>query len=203
MRDKETDSYWSIMSENSLAGPATGLRLHQLPGTAKVTWAEWLARHPETLVLTHQARQHVSYDPYFTYFKSSGGFAGITARDHRLADKSMVFTFRAAESPVAVPHRSFSGGGTVQVGDRWLFLYREEGDSVYRGSTAYLAPPGGRFIRKDGGWVLNTASEDWVFNRDLREFTGMLEAVDFRGFDTFWYIWSLTNPTTQLLQGQR
>ncbi len=52
MQDKQTDTYWSIMSGKAEAGALAGTALVELPVSEKVTWAEWSARHPDTLVLS-------------------------------------------------------------------------------------------------------------------------------------------------------
>lgn len=111
MQDRETDSYWSIMTEEALHGAAKGSKLEPLPGSTKTTWGEWKKRHPDTLVLSYRGREHVPHDPYSDYFVSHRGFGGIQAQDTRLPDKAMIYSFHWNGTPYAVPHNSFIDGG--------------------------------------------------------------------------------------------
>ena len=52
MQDKETDSYWSIMTGKSEGGAQGGTRLNELPVGVKLQWKEWVRRHPDTVVLS-------------------------------------------------------------------------------------------------------------------------------------------------------
>ena len=52
MQDRETDTFWSIMSGKAEAGALDGTALIELPVSEKMSWAEWRARHPDTLVLS-------------------------------------------------------------------------------------------------------------------------------------------------------
>ena len=52
MRDKETDSFWSIMTGDALSGELKGTSLVELPYGEKVRFGEWVERYPDTLVLT-------------------------------------------------------------------------------------------------------------------------------------------------------
>ena len=56
MQDKQTDTYWSIMSGKVEAGELGGTALVELPVGEKMSWAEWVAKHPDTLVLSVQQR---------------------------------------------------------------------------------------------------------------------------------------------------
>ena len=46
MRDRETDSWWSIMTSNAIGGELEGAELVELPVGEKTTWGAWRARHP-------------------------------------------------------------------------------------------------------------------------------------------------------------
>ncbi|MEM8931136.1 MAG: hypothetical protein AAGE94_08170, partial [Acidobacteriota bacterium] len=68
--------------------------------------------------------------------------------------------------------------------------------------TVALRVPAERSIVRDGkGWLLHgPEGRDLRFDPTSRRFggyDGVLPSLD--GFDTFWYIWSLTNPDTELL----
>lgn len=200
MMDKETDSYWSIISDEAIHGPAAGKSLEQVPGSVKTTFGDWKARHPETLVLSVGGREHDPRSPYDNYFTSADGFRNLKAKDDRLPAKALIFSFHFGGTPYAVPFGSFEkGGGTVSLaGGRELLLFRDKKDSFYRSTVAFLAPEGARFERVKGTWKLVRGSDTVAnFDEDSRSFGNALEP--FSGFDTFWYIWSRTNENTKLL----
>ena len=67
---------------------------------------------------------------------------------------------------------------------------------MFRGSSAFLSKASG-FEQRGGMWFeLGTGAE---FNGLNRDFAGA--TVDrLNGFDTFWYTWSLTHPSTELFK---
>ena len=101
-----------------------------------------------------------------------------------------------------MPHSEFrQEGGAVRLGERELFLYRREDDSFYRSTVALLADPGAGFSRLDAGWRLAAGEAARSFRPEERAFAGDRPAAEtFAGFDTYWYIWSLTNPETEILR---
>lgn len=200
MIDNETNSYWSIISDEAIYGPESGQTLTQIPGSIKATFGDWKARHPNTKVLSVGGKEHNPESPYDRYFESDQGFRNLKPKDDRLAPKAEIFSFHLDGAPHAVPHPAFEkGGGTVTLEDgRELFLYRQKNDSFYRSTVAFLAPPGASFVRKKGSWTLMKGDDViGTFDDAKRSFGDSVEA--FQGFDTYWYIWSLTNTSTKLL----
>jgi uncharacterized protein DUF3179 len=63
--DHETESLWSQLRGQSVAGPLAGTSLRLLPVTM-TTWRSWKAEHPQTLVLSFQTgyKRDYSRDPY-------------------------------------------------------------------------------------------------------------------------------------------
>lgn len=49
--DRETESLWSQIDNQAIAGPASGKRLAML-STSFLSWGQWKAQYPSTLVLT-------------------------------------------------------------------------------------------------------------------------------------------------------
>jgi hypothetical protein len=48
IRDKETDSHWSIITGDAIAGDLKGTPLEEWPLGEKARWKDWAARHPDT-----------------------------------------------------------------------------------------------------------------------------------------------------------
>lgn len=198
MQDKETDSYWPIMTGQAIAGPYKGTPLEELPVGVKAQWRDWLAAHPETRVLSVGGVEHVENNPYDNYMGSGSGFRESEARDRRLPTKEPVYTFRLGAAKYAVPFRAFSEGGSFEAGGRSIFLYRPRGAALYYSTRAFSAPAGG-IERREDGWYDKASGAR--FDPRRGEFDGGQGAGPSRldGFDSFWYIWSLTHPDTLLL----
>lgn len=66
--DRQTNSLWSQLGDQAVAGPLAGATLSMLPST-ETTWAEWNRTHPSTLVLSFHTgyRRDYSVDPYKDY----------------------------------------------------------------------------------------------------------------------------------------
>ncbi len=199
MRDKETDSYWSIMTGDSLAGEYKGTRLVEMPLGAKMQWKDWVAEHPETLVLSVEGVEHPETNPYDNYFSSPDGFRGVKAEDDRLPTKETIYSFQLGGEAYAVPYSQFEDGGTFQAGGKHLFLYRPEGSAIFYSTLAYVSSEGG-FEHSDGAW--RHAGSGAVFDPEEGRFAAsdgtQVERLD--GFDTFWFNWSMTNPETEILK---
>ncbi len=196
MQDKETDSYWSIMSGSSLAGAYKGTALVELPVSEKMSWRDWRAAHPETLVLSVGGAEHVATSPYDNYFSSEQGFRGAEATDTRLATKAPIYALRWQGRALAIPYSAFAGGAVFELeADLWLFLHRPEDAVIYQSSRAYLSREGS-FEKHAAGWI-HAASGALLESTGFAEQEG-LERLD--GFDTFWFNWSMAWPETEVLQ---
>ena len=70
--DRETQSLWSQIRAQAVSGPLKGERLAAIP-VLHTTWAEWRARHRNTLVLSRKTGIARDYDrdPYAGYEKST------------------------------------------------------------------------------------------------------------------------------------
>lgn len=202
MQDRETDTYWSILTDEAIHGADKGERLRQLPGSRKTTFGEWKALYPETKVLSVDGKEHVETSPYENYFSSDDGFRGIAATDDRLADKAQIFGFHLGGKAYAVPHSVFDDGGAlIEVDGKRLFLYRLKDDSHYQGTVALMLGKDFRLGKDGGNWSLGTpAGREIRFKPEKRSFGAPVSVTrPINGFDTFWYQWSLTNPGTEIV----
>ena len=143
MRDRETDSWWSIMTSDAIGGDLDGADLEELPYVEKTTWAYWKNRYPQTLALSVEGVEHVENNPYDNYFTSEGTFRDIGVADDRLDAKENIYTFWLAGKPFAVTHRAIQGGKTYQLkelADQVAFFHRVPGLPMYASSEAWLVP---------------------------------------------------------------
>ena len=198
MQDRETDSYWSIMSHSAIAGPLHGTSLRELPVGVKVQWKDWVAAHPDTRILSVGGTEHIpGTNRYDSYLKSERVFRDGEVRDDRLEAKTSIYAFDLGGVPYAVPLSKVEGGAVVQAGDRSVFVYRPAGAAIYRSSTSFVSPEGG-FIRRDGRFVHESSGA--TFDPATGRFAGGDGAPDpLAGVDTFWFNWSMNRPETRLL----
>jgi hypothetical protein len=79
--DRNTDSLWSQIMGESVAGKLVGEKLNPIP-ISHTTWRDWLARHPETRVLSTETGYFRDYDrnPYQGYEQSRQLFFSVNNR---------------------------------------------------------------------------------------------------------------------------
>ena len=192
MRDRETDSWWSIMTSDAIGGDMTGTDLVELPRGEKMTWRAWKAKHPDTLVLSVEGEEHVENNPYENYFSSDGTFRNLKLNDKRLAAKDSIYSFWLEDQPYAVPHKSYEGGKVFAleaVADKQLLLYRTPGSAIFESTQAFLV-----------------SDELAAAGHEPAELLAMARSGETRGievlpgFDTFWYNWVAVNENTHLLK---
>lgn len=190
MRDRQTDSWWSIMTSKAIGGPLLGTLLPELGVGEKTTWGEWRRRHPDTLVLSVDGREHVETNPYDRYFSSGSTFRDAELTDDRLSAKEPIFAFRLGGTAWAVPHRAFTGGELFDLpdGNEKLLLFRAKGASIYASTEAWLVAP-------------ETAGERPRVRRLLEAARAGEPGFErLEGFDTFWYTWAGVNRDSKLLR---
>ena len=190
MRDRQTDSWWSIMSSDAIGGPLSGAELAELPVGKKALWGEWRREHPETLVLSVDGVEHVEGNPYDSYLEDDGTFRGIQAEDDRLPAKEPVYAFWLGDQPLAIAHSDFAGGRLVDVptSERRLLLFRAEGAAIYASTEAWWVEAGAATSEDDVAATLEAAR------------SGGSGFHPVGGFDTFWYTWAGVNRGTGLLR---
>lgn len=197
MRDRETDSYWAIMSGKAIGGELNGTKLQELPFGEKMKWKDWVKKHPDTQVLSVEGRED-GRDTYRSYFSSQSGFRGSKAKDKRFKTKEPIFSFHYNGKSYAVSHKKLKQGKVVEVDGLFLFLFRPKRSEMFQ-STVVFQSTGSGFSRQNDQWIHSESG--CVFNPESGSFEGESEAcpTKFAGFDTFWYNWSLNNPETQVL----
>jgi hypothetical protein len=91
MYDRQTESLWSQVRRESVAGPLTGAKLKVLPSTL-TTWKKWRKKHPDTHVLSLDTGHDRDYsrDPYESYYASRRGFLSFFQSAPGEEEKEMV-----------------------------------------------------------------------------------------------------------------
>lgn len=91
MYDHQTESLWSQVLQEAVAGPMTGTALKTMKSTL-TSWKKWRRRFPETLVLSKETGfdRNYSRDPYEKYYQSKRGLFGFLRPGPADDDKRMV-----------------------------------------------------------------------------------------------------------------
>ena len=195
MQDKETDSYWSIMTGDALSGEFKGTRLVELPYGSKMTWKDWKAEHPDSLVLSVGGVEHDEHNPYDNYFAEPEGFRDAVAADDRLPTKEPIYAFQFADHAYAIPYSEFAGGTAFEVAGQHLFLYRPKDSAIFYSTLAYISSEGG-FEQRNGAWFHTSGA---AFDPKEERFENG-DVPRLNGFDSFWFNWSMTHPETEILR---
>lgn len=197
MQDDETDSYWAIMTGESVSGQFKGTKLEELSFGQKMTWQDWKSKHPDTVVLSVNGKED-GRNPYRDYFSSPSGFRDSSAKDKRMKTKTPIFAFRHAGKDYASPLAKLEQGATFDLGDARIFLFRPKNAEMFYSTLAFVTTGSG-FVKQDGQWkemdtgcAFDTEKEDFEGEKCPNRLQG--------GFDTFWYNWSLNNPETLVLK---
>ena len=117
--DRGTESLWSQIVGLAITGPMKGRRLTALP-TANTTWREWLARHPNTLVLSEQTGHRRDYwtNPYDGYERTNQILFPVGHTDSRYHPKEWVLGLELDGARRAWPFAELRAAGTAVVEDR-------------------------------------------------------------------------------------
>lgn len=198
MQDRETDTYWSIMTGEAIAGEMAGTPLEELPVGEKTRWKDWVRKHPDTVVLSVGGKEDTD-NAYADYYESDRGFRGIQAQDSRLKDKQPVYAFRLGPTEYAVPSEAVEGGKIMEIDGSILFFYRPRDAHLFASTVAYQAESG-KFEKTEEGWVHRPSGA--LFDPGSARFKeGDPAGVNrLSGLDTYWYTWSLSNPETRLIR---
>jgi len=89
--DHKTESLWSQIMKQAVAGPRTGERLAPLP-ILHTSWKDWRTEHPNTSVLSRKTghRRDYNRNPYLGYDKVSAIYFPVRHHDTRLHPKTWV-----------------------------------------------------------------------------------------------------------------
>jgi hypothetical protein len=89
--DRQTGSLWSQIKQTAVTGEMKGTRLDAFP-MAHTTWRDWVARFPETEVLSDQTRFRRNYkvDPYPIYRRDGKLYFPVAEENSKYRRKSIV-----------------------------------------------------------------------------------------------------------------
>jgi hypothetical protein len=155
--DRETDSLWTQLSGKAIDGPLAGKGLQEIPSEMS-TWAEWKARHPNTVVLKKSVpvgEGHIRYaaDPDML------GIFGSKNPDQRLGGKEMVYGVRlpgGGALAVVESHLEDKGSVIASLGGSSLLITASTAGGVVAHRLPQAAAAAVR--QQDGTWKLADGS---------------------------------------------
>lgn len=222
MYDRQTESLWAHFDGGAVAGVLTGTELARIP-VQTVSWGDWLAQHPDGLVLSRDTGESRDYgrNPYPGYDDiGEDPFLFEGELDGRLPAKERVVGFGLDVAPTAVRLGPLLERGVVssELDGRPVVVWAlpgtasaldadtiEEGRDV--GATGvFVAEHEGdplTFTRTDSGFVDAETSSTWtVLGRaiDGPLAGAQLEALEH--VDTFWFAWAAFSPDTRVLPSE-
>jgi hypothetical protein len=104
MYDHQTESLWSQLKMEAIAGSSVGQKLKWLP-SAQMTWKAWREKHPGTLVLSTDTGHRRDYDrdPYAGYERDERTIFPVPAHNKSLPNKELVAGILVDGQPRAYP----------------------------------------------------------------------------------------------------
>ena len=200
MYDRQTESYWSQLLGEAVAGEMIGTKLTYLPSWM-MKWADWKELHPDSVALDKFGQ--LGTDSYLNYYLS--GQAGVipeTYEDDRLGSKQFVIGVELEDATAAYPFVTLSTEPVVNdtVGDTYLLVVL---DVTSVGTAVYNRNVAGQILTFRAGDTLDTLT-DAETGSTWDTFTG--QAIDgpltgttleqIKHTTAFWFGWKDWHPDT-------
>lgn len=117
MYDRQTNSWWAQANGTAIEGKLKGAVLKMYPAFSMMSWKEWLADHPNTLVLSKRTRRGLEGTSmgYTDYHRSPriGVTGRLTFNDKQLQAKTRILGFRVADQAYAVDLAALARKGSI------------------------------------------------------------------------------------------
>ena len=134
--DRQTESVWSQIRRQAVAGPLKGKQLEPLV-LMHTRWTDWRRQNPDTLVMTAETgyRRDYSRNPYAGYDESRRIWFPVAVQDDRYHPKTLVLGLEVAGRFKAYPFTELPReGGSVAdsfAGRRIVVHYDPENGKAY------------------------------------------------------------------------
>lgn len=201
MYDRATNSLWNQFTGLPVVGELVGseIVLKTRP-VAITTWANWLAKHPATKVLsleTGYTRDYTPGRPYAEYFNSPTTMFPARLNDTRLETKAYVFALRDEAAEKAWALSLFEGGAVIndKAGDVPVVLI---GDTATRTVRAYAS--GGRQFSAtdDNADIVRADDGDWQITEDALIPANGEPLPRLAGHIAYWFAWQNFKPQAEV-----
>ena len=146
MYDRQTESLWSQVRREAVAGPLTGEELEALPSTL-TTWDKWRKKYPNTEVLSIETgfSRDYSKDPYADYYESQKGFFSFFTPGPGEEEKALVVGVKLEGQAKAYPLKDLRQRKIITdslSGQQLTLSYKPETDHIIiqKGNGDELVP---------------------------------------------------------------
>ena len=209
MYDRATETLWHQFRGEPVVGPlaGSGLRLKILPSVL-TTWADWLAQHPDTSVISHETGIYPAefYRPesdsrsiYASYRDSRRTMFPVAMQSEALPVKAPVFGLALGEAARAYPRAALADTPLLNdvVGGQEAVIISHAGDAV----RAYRRE-GLRFEAVDAQTLRDNRGRLWSITEEaLVESAGAATPLErLPGRDAYWFGWHAFYPHTDIYQ---
>ena len=199
MYDRLTESYWSQALGLAVKGELTGYQLELVPFDV-ITWGDWKALHPKTLVLTTDTGHLRSYatDPYGNYYTEPRIMFPVEYSDDRIHPKEIIIGFNLDEIYKAYKQNDIESQIVINdtVGDTSIMLvslYSENSRAFERVIDEEVLD----FEYTNGKLVDAQTNSEW--NYDGLAISGQYEGKQLERLPIepgFWFEWVAFHPQT-------
>ncbi len=198
MYDTTTRTLWEQYTGEPVWGElvGSGVRLEVLP-VVHVTWAEWLADHPDTSVLDIETGFRRNYDSgvaYADYWASSDLRFPAPDAQGPLALKDVVYTIRLDGETVAYPIDLLAERGLIHdevAGTNVIVVASEDG----KGGRAYESSDVSfTSLVSNGDALASSDGREWSITEDALTASDGAELARLPGHNSFWF--AIVNHTT-------
>lgn len=134
MYDRKTDSLWSQILGEAIAGEMTGTRLKVL-ASDMMRYGNFKKVHPAGVVLSREtgATRFYGQDPYGEYYTTPGAYFPVSKKDNRLGDKDFVLGIVVNNKAKAYLLEAIKKAGQIEdrFGDKIIVAkYEKDTDTV-------------------------------------------------------------------------
>jgi len=134
--DRHKESLWSQILMKAVTGPFKGKKLEPIP-TENTTLGEWKAKHPTTLILTHETGFSRDYkrSPYGDYNQNEKVFFPLANTNRKFHPKELVLGLEWEGQFKAYPFKELKkikGKKTIDKwqGEKFQVIYDKKSDSA-------------------------------------------------------------------------
>ncbi|MBI1663160.1 MAG: DUF3179 domain-containing protein [Nitrosopumilus sp.] len=199
MYDRLTESYWSQALGIAVKGELTGYQLNLVPFDV-ITWGDWRALHPDTLVLTTDTGHLRSYatDPYGNYYTEPRIMFPVEHSDDRMHPKEIIIGFNQDDVSKAFKQSDIESEivindsvGTIPV--MLVSLYPENSRAFERTINGQVLD----FQYSDGKITDLQSNSEW--NYDGLAISGQYKGKQLERLPIepgFWFEWVAFHPQT-------
>ncbi len=219
MYDRQTNTLWNQLTGEPVLGELadSGIQLGILP-VVLTTWEEWLALHPDTLVVDIDTGFNRDYRPgaaYGDYFAYDDTMFPVWQRNDRLQPKDQIYAVRINDVPRAYPIELLAAEKVVndELGGEAIVLVAPgeilqiEGESLRSGEVTYEAGSAVRAYARgdhtfelgtDEGTLLDETGSAWQITEEALIGPGGEELHRLGGHLAYWFGWYAFFPNTSV-----